>query len=118
MTQKELGLALDSNEPIKEGVVMAMAFLVGAIVPITPWFLASVKASVTPLGLNLSPALLISVGVTVATLFVLGAGKAWVARSSIIKGGLEIMGIGILAATFGYLLGTLIPHLAGARVGS
>ena len=30
----------------------------------------------------------------------------------------RIMGIGILAATFGYLLGTLIPHLAGARVGS
>jgi VIT1/CCC1 family predicted Fe2+/Mn2+ transporter len=118
MTQKELGLALDSNEPMKEGVVMAMAFLVGALVPITPWFIASVKGSLTVLGLSLSPALLLSVGVTVATLFVLGAGKARVAHSSMIKGGLEIMAIGILAATFSYLLGSLFPHLAGARVGA
>src|ERR1700716_50495 len=115
MTQKELGLALDSNEPIKEGVVMAIAFLLGALVPITPWFFASVKGSVSLVGLSLSPALMLSVGLTVATLFVLGAGKARVVHSSMIKGGLEVMGIGILAATFGYLLGTLFPHLVGAR---
>src|ERR1700716_3583875 len=76
MTQKELGLALDSNEPLKEGAVMAMAFLVGAVVPITPWFIASVHGSGSFFGLSLSPALLISVSVTVATLFVLGMGKA------------------------------------------
>jgi vacuolar iron transporter family protein len=115
MTQKELGLALDSNEPIKEGMVMALAFLVGALVPITPWFFATARGAGTLAGLNLSPALLISVGVTVATLFVLGAGKARVAHSSMLKGGLEIMGIGILAAAFGFLLGTIFPHLAGAR---
>ena len=117
MTQKELGLALDSNEPLKEGVVMAFAFLVGALVPITPWFLVSVHGSSSFIGLSLSPALMVSVGVTVATLFVLGAGKARVAHSSMLKGGLEIMGIGILAAAFGFLLGTLFPHLAGVRTG-
>jgi VIT1/CCC1 family predicted Fe2+/Mn2+ transporter len=115
MTQKELGLALDSNEPLKEGAVMSLAFLVGALVPIAPWFVASVKGSMAVLGLSLSPALLLSVGVTVVTLFALGAGKARVAHSSMIKGGLEIMGVGILAATFGFLLGSLFPHLAGAR---
>src|ERR1700716_2437978 len=47
MTQKELGLALDSNEPIKEGVVMAIAFLLGALVPITPWFFAGARGSGT-----------------------------------------------------------------------
>jgi VIT1/CCC1 family predicted Fe2+/Mn2+ transporter len=118
MTQKELGLALDSNEPIKEGAVMALAFLVGALVPITPWFFASARGSGRLAGLNLSPALLISVGVTVVTLFILGAGKARVAHSSMLRGGLEIMGIGVLAASFGFLLGTIFPHLAGVRAGA
>ena len=97
---------------------MAMAFLIGALVPITPWFFAGARGSGTLAGLNLSPALLVSVGVTVATLFVLGAGKARVAHNSMLKGGLEIMGIGVLAAVFGFLLGTIFPHLAGARAGA
>jgi VIT1/CCC1 family predicted Fe2+/Mn2+ transporter len=66
-------------------------------------------------GFDLSPALLTSVVVTALTLFALGAGKARVAHSSMLKGGLEIMGIGILAAVFGFLVGSLLPHLVGAK---
>jgi VIT1/CCC1 family predicted Fe2+/Mn2+ transporter len=115
MTQKELRLGLESNAPIREGAVMALAFLIGAIVPIAPWFLASVTGGARVAGFDLSPALLTSVVVTALTLFALGAGKARVAHSSMLKGGLEIMGIGILAAVFGFLVGSLLPHLAGAR---
>jgi VIT1/CCC1 family predicted Fe2+/Mn2+ transporter len=118
MTQKEMGLFLESNAPIREGAVMALAFLVGAIVPIAPWFLASVTGGARVAGFDLSPALLISVVVTALTLFVLGAGKARIAHSSMLKGGLEIMGIGILAAVFGFLLGSLFPHLVGAKAGA
>jgi vacuolar iron transporter family protein len=115
MTQKELRLGLESNAPIREGAVMALAFLIGAIVPIAPWFLASVTGGARVAGFDLSPALLTSVVVTALTLFALGAGKARVAHSSMLKGGLEIMGIGILAAVFGFLVGSLLPHLVGAR---
>ena len=118
MTQKEMGLFLESNAPIREGAVMALAFLVGATVPIAPWFLADVTGGARVAGFDLSPALLISVVVTALTLFVLGAGKARVAQSSMLKGGLEIMGIGILAAVFGFLLGSLFPHLVGAKAGA
>jgi VIT1/CCC1 family predicted Fe2+/Mn2+ transporter len=118
MTQKEMGLSLDSNAPIREGAVMALAFLVGAIVPIAPWFLAGVSGGARLDGFDLSPALLMSVVVTAMTLFVLGAGKARIAHSSMLRGGLEIMGIGILAAVFGFLLGSLFPHLVGARTGA
>lgn len=115
MTQKELRLGLESNAPIREGAVMALAFLIGAIVPIAPWFLASVTGGARVAGFDLSPALLTSVVVTALTLFALGAGKARVAHSSMLKGGLEIMGIGILAAVFGFLVGSLLPHLVGAK---
>jgi VIT1/CCC1 family predicted Fe2+/Mn2+ transporter len=115
MTQKEMGLVLESTAPLKEGAVMALAFFVGAIVPIAPWFLAAVTGGARVAGFDLSPALLISVLVTALTLFMLGAGKARVAHSSVLKGGLEIMAIGILAAIFGFLLGSLVPHLVGVR---
>ncbi len=51
------------------------------------------------------------------TLFIMGAGKARVARSSVLRGGLEIMGIGFAAAVVGYVLGSIFPHLVGARPG-
>jgi VIT1/CCC1 family predicted Fe2+/Mn2+ transporter len=118
MTQKELGLVLDSTAPLREGAVMALAFLVGALVPIVPWFVAGVTGGSRVAGFDLSPALMTSVLVTALTLFALGVGKARVAHSSMLKGGVEIMGIGILAAVFGFLLGSLFPHLVGAKAGA
>ena len=114
MTQKELGLALESSQPRKEGLVMALAFLVGAIVPLAPWFVASTHHLIAVASLDVSPALLLSVSVTICLLFVMGAGKARVAHANILRGGLEVMGIGLLAAITGYLLGSLVPHALGA----
>jgi len=117
MTQKELRLAIEANEPFKEGIVMALAFLVGAVVPIAPWAFAAISGGPVVAGLDLSPALLLSVGVTAGTLFVLGAGKARVAHNSMLRGGLEIMLIGIVAAVVGYVVGSYVPHLVGVRTG-
>ncbi|MEA2645899.1 MAG: vacuolar iron transporter family protein [Chloroflexota bacterium] len=113
MTQKEMGLALDSSEPRKEGAVMALAFLVGAVVPLTPWFLASTRHVGLTLGLELSPALLFSVTGTVIALFAMGVGKARLAHSNRLRGGLEVMAIGIVAAAASYLLGSVLPLVAG-----
>ena len=115
MTRMELGLATEAGEPEREGVVMAVAFALGAAVPILPWLFLSTRpfASVGPL--NISPALALSAGVTLMILFAMGVGKARVARTSVVRGGLEIMFIGLGAAIVGYLLGTIFPHLVGAR---
>lgn len=114
MTQMELGLTLESSQPRKEGLVMALAFVVGAVVPLTPWFLASTGHVVSLVGLQLSPAQLLSVTATVLTLFVMGVGKAGLAHSNRLRGGLEVMAIGIVAAAVSYVLGSFFPHVAGS----
>ena len=117
MTEKELGLRLDASAPLREGLVMAVAFLVGAIVPITPYFLVPTSRVSTFAFLDLSPALLYSVSATILTLLLIGVGKSFLARTPLIRSAAEIVGIGVAAALAGYLLGTLLPHLAGSHAG-
>jgi VIT1/CCC1 family predicted Fe2+/Mn2+ transporter len=115
MTRMELGLPIEPGEPLREGGVMAAAFAIGAAVPILPWLLLSTTRLTSFAGLQVSVALAVSVGVTMLSLFVMGAGKARVARSSVVRGGLEIMLIGLAAAIVGYALGSVFPHLVGAK---
>jgi VIT1/CCC1 family predicted Fe2+/Mn2+ transporter len=115
MTRMELRLQTEPGEPIREGVFMALAFALGATVPILPWLALSTGHIASLAGLSISPALLVSAGVTLMALFVMGAGKARFARTSPLRAGLEIMLIGLAAATVGYLLGSIFPHLVGAR---
>ena len=114
MTQKELGISLESADPLREGLVMAAAFLVGAIVPLAPWFFAGTEHVVTIGILHVSPALLLSVSGTILLLFVMGWGKARIAHQNRVVGAVEIVGIGLVAAIAGYLVGTLLPHILGA----
>jgi len=116
MTEKELGLQVERSEPLNEGAVMGLAFLIGAVVPILPYvFASSARGGATFLGLALSPALLWSVSATVATLFLVGAGKSRLAHRSMLRGALEVMVVGMAAAAVGFLLGTLLPHVLGAH---
>lgn len=118
MTRMELRLQVEPGQPIREGVFMALAFAVGAIVPIVPWLALSTGHIASVAGLDVSPALLVSAGVTLLALFFMGAGKARFARTSSLRAGLEIMLIGLGAATVGYLLGSIFPHLVGAHPAS
>jgi VIT1/CCC1 family predicted Fe2+/Mn2+ transporter len=117
MIQKELGVALEASDPLREGAVMAVAFVLGAVVPIAPWFFVSTRPAAAVGPFLVGPAFLWSVSVTLLSLFTMGVGKSLVARTSAIRGGVEVAGIGLAAATFGYLLGSLFPHLAGAHTG-
>ena len=118
MTRMELGIQLDAGQPVREGAVMAAAFAIGAAVPILPWLFLPVAKLASIGGLALSPALLVSATVTVVVLFVMGLGKARVARTSALRGGLEVTLIGLAAAVIGYVLGSIFPHLVGARAGA
>jgi len=115
MTRMELGVQIAPGEPVREGAVMAAAFAIGAAVPILPWLLLSTVRLTSVAGLAVSPALLVSAVVTMLCLFVMGAGKARVAKSSVLRGGMEIMLIGLAAAIVGYVLGSIFPPLVGAR---
>lgn len=101
MVEKELGLSI---EPIHSGnrdaLVMGLSYLAGSLFPIVPYLL-----------LPLHTALIFSVGLTMAALFALGAYKSRLAHGKMLKGGLEVMGIGGFCGGAGYLLGTLMPIL-------
>jgi VIT1/CCC1 family predicted Fe2+/Mn2+ transporter len=115
MTRMELGLVTDAGQPEREGAIMAAAFAIGAAVPILPWLLLSTGTLASFGPLAVSPALAFSAGITLLALFAMGLGKARVAHTSALRGGFEVLLIGVGAAILGYILGNIFPHLVGSR---
>ncbi len=101
MTEKELGLTVADPGGVLTGAgIMGGAFLLGAAVPILPYIFATG-----------TPALLISVALTLLMLAGMGVGKARLARVNPVTSALEVVVIGSVAAIASYLLGTLLPHI-------
>ena len=101
LVEKELGISRDvTSNPVKDAMVMGLAFITGAAVPLVPHFF-----------LTGGQAIAVSVGATLAGLFTLGLVKGRLVERSPLLQGLEILGIGTLSAGVGYALGELIPRL-------
>jgi len=101
MVEKELGLSMDPiHTDHRDALVMGLSYLGGSLFPIVPYLL-----------LPLHTALFFSVGLTLAALFGVGAYKSRIAHGKMLRGGLEVMGIGAFSGLAGYALGTLIPIL-------
>ena len=101
LVEKELGISPDvTTNPVKDAIVMGLAFIIGAAIPLVPHFF-----------LTGGQALGVSVGATLAGLFALGMYKGRMVERSPLLQGLEILGIGTLSAGVGYALGELIPRL-------
>ena len=99
MMEEELGLLVESfDNPWMVGAVTAASYAAAAFLPILPY------AGIAP-----HAAFLWSVGISIAALFGLGAGKTRWTRLSPWRSGFEIMAIGIISALVGFLIG----HLAG-----
>ena len=101
LVEKELGISTEeTTSPAKDALVMGLAFITGAAVPLVPHFF-----------LTGSTAIGVSVGATLAGLFSLGLLKGRLVERSPLLQGLEILGIGTLSAGVGYALGAFIPRL-------
>jgi vacuolar iron transporter family protein len=106
LTEKELGLSPEMAEsPEKDAMTMGVSFIIGAAVPVFPYFFISSNVVIP-----------ISIGITVITLFGVGALKSKVTRKNPIRSGLEIMLIGTLSALLGYLIGTIAPRILGIEL--
>ncbi len=81
------------------------SFLVKGILPIIPFFFAS--------GLTL---LLIAIGFSLTSSFIVGALKSRMANISIIKGGIEMAGLGTGIALIGYGIGSELVNLGIVNV--
>ncbi|HEY7518606.1 MAG TPA: VIT1/CCC1 transporter family protein [Methylomirabilota bacterium] len=103
----ELGLAPQRlGTPVRDALVMAVAFAVGSVVPLVPFLLGPAL-----------PALALAAAVTLAALFLVGVLKARVAGVSPLRSGLEVA---LLAAASGLLsfgLGRLASVVLGVDIG-
>jgi predicted membrane protein (TIGR00267 family) len=113
MAQKELGFAEAGGRPFLDGVVIAIAFLLGAAIPILPWFAAPVSTIMSIGPFAPSAALLMSVAATAVALFLIGLGKGRLAGGHEIRSGVEITAIGLGCALVAFLLGTVVPDAFG-----
>ena len=101
LVEKELGISPDDTaNPVKDGLVMGLSFILAASVPIVPHMV-----------LDGGTAIGVAVGVSLLGLFVLGVGKGRLVQRSPLFQGLEILGIGAVSAAIGFGLGDGIPRL-------
>jgi len=95
------------GRPVLDGVVMGIAFLVGALVPLLPYMLITVQRY------DLGSAL----AATALTLFGVGYFEGWLAhRNDRWRSGVRFLAIAMGAAAAGYLIGLAISPL-GATAG-
>ena len=103
MVEKELGLSAEiTANPVKDALVMGVAFIVAAMVPIFPFFFLD---GYTAIG--------VSTGCALTGLFALGLGKGRLVRKAPILQGLEILLVGATAAAIGFGLGEGVPWVFG-----
>ncbi len=101
MLNEELNLNLEiAGHPLKSALRMFVSFLVGGILPIIPFFFAE---GYVPL--------FIAIGISLSTSFVVGAVKSKMAQTSIIKGGIEMAGLGTGIALIGFGIGTELVNI-------
>ncbi|MGH7608587.1 MAG: VIT1/CCC1 transporter family protein [Candidatus Dormibacteria bacterium] len=104
--EKELGISSQLRDsPVKDGLLMAATFLLGAIFPVLPYVILTGLAAIV-LSLVLS-----AVGLTVVGLL-----KAAVIGQKLYVGGLQVLLVGAGAALGGYILGVLLPHAFGLHL--
>jgi VIT1/CCC1 family predicted Fe2+/Mn2+ transporter len=98
--EKVFGLgSAEINRPLQAALVMAVSFIVGALVPILPYLI--VKGAT---------ALYVSIILSAAALFAVGVFKGLLAGKSPIVSGLQFFAIAVGAGLAGYLIGLAVQH--------
>jgi len=101
MLTEELKLNLEIiGSPLKSAFRMFGSFLVGGILPIAPYFFAH---GYVPL--------LVAIAISLSASFVIGAVKSKLANLSIIRGGLEMAGLGTGIALVGFGIGSELANI-------
>ena len=98
MMKEELGLFEERFEsPLKVASIMFIAFICGGIVPLVPFIVVT----------DTSPGLITASVVTLLALFFIGIWKTTFTERHWLSSGLEMAGVGVLAAVVPYIIGDL-----------
>lgn len=106
MVQEEYGLSLKGGRPVVAGTVTFGAFILAGALPL----LAFVVNWMFP-GAVARP-FTVSIGLTVLAFFAIGLVKSGYVRQSRIRGGLETVAVGGIAALLAYGIGSALSGLA------
>jgi VIT1/CCC1 family predicted Fe2+/Mn2+ transporter len=97
LAEEELGIVPEKFEnPVRGAVTIFIAYLLGAILPIMPFFFENTKFASA-----------VSLAATGLTLFTIGAYKTKITKRNWVKSGLEMLTVALLAAVAGYVIGYL-----------
>ena len=99
--QDAIGLKVSLSNPLKDGIVMAVSFLLASTIPLGPFVLLGATDYASGL----------AVVVSLLSLFSLGTAKGILVRKSMWRQGLEIMMVGALSAACGFAVGELAPTI-------
>jgi len=106
MAVKELGIGLEQlAEPKGGAAVMWVAYMAGGLVPVAPFFIMGVSAAIYT-----------SFALAVVALFSLGWWKAYVTKTSVLRGAFEMTAIAASAGVAGFVIGKLVGSLTGIDV--
>jgi predicted membrane protein (TIGR00267 family) len=86
------------QSPYTVGAVLGLSFLLGAVVPLIPYYLLTTRVA----------SLIGSMVVSLAFLFVAGAWKGRLVQRAVWKSGLETLAIGAAASALLYLIGSAL----------
>lgn len=106
MMVEELGILEDDEHPLKSALVTFVSFVSFGFVPLLSYVLAPWIPGLA------EQAWPVAVGLTGLTLFILGTLKTRFTDIAWWKSGLEMLGVGGLAATAAYVIGLLLKGLA------
>jgi VIT1/CCC1 family predicted Fe2+/Mn2+ transporter len=102
MMREELGIREEKTAPLTSGMITFWAFAVAGFLPLLSYAAAFFDASFLP------RAFPISIALTAVALFGVGAARCFITRRSWWQSGLEILGLGGVAAACAFAVGHLL----------
>ncbi len=90
----------EMEEPMRNGMVMLLSYIVGGAIPLVPYFFLSIQNSLS-----------VSIVITLAGLFLLGVYAARFSKRAWWKAGLEMAALASAAAVVGYAVGQVVDNM-------
>jgi len=107
MMVEELGMLPDDRTPLRSALAIFSAFVLAGSIPLLVYLLG-IFVPIAP-----GSSFAVSLAMSAAALFILGAAKVVVTHRNPLRSGLEMLIVGSLAAAVAYLVGILLKGIVG-----
>ncbi|MBS3055628.1 MAG: VIT1/CCC1 transporter family protein [Candidatus Aenigmarchaeota archaeon] len=97
MMEEELKLSPEKTPPVQDAIIVGLSAVIGSVIPLFPYVF-----------LGVHEALWYSLAISAAVLFGIGFVKAKLTTGSLLKSGIEMVVVGMVAAIAGYLVGSVL----------